>query len=137
MGRSGGLERSGAGFEPTATPQPCQKKLRGTPGRLAATRTSGPRRRRNPVGTERRRVQAAIAARNRDQGRLRAITVAIGAASVLAGGAVAYALPGAATAASTSHGTTSHKGSGNSAGGTNSGSGTGTSPSGPSGSGSP
>ena len=58
------------------------------------------------MGTERRPVRAAIAARNRDQGRIRAVTAAIGAASIVAGGAVAYVLPGTASAqaSSASHG---------------------------------
>ncbi len=58
------------------------------------------------MGTERRPVRAAIAARDRDQGRIRAVTAAIGAASIVAGGAVAYVLPGTASAqaSSASHG---------------------------------
>jgi hypothetical protein len=49
----------------------------------------------DPVGTERTPVRAAVKARDRGQGRLRAVTVAIGAASVLAGGGIAAALPSA------------------------------------------
>jgi hypothetical protein len=52
------------------------------------------------AGTGRTGVRAAVTARNRGQGRLRAVTLAIGAASVLAGGGIAYGLPGAAQAQS-------------------------------------
>jgi hypothetical protein len=90
----------------------------------------------DPVGTDRKRVRAAVAARDRGQGRLRAVTVAIGAASVLAGGGVAYALPGAADAqsasSSASHSQAAHGTSGSSGGS----SGSGTSGSAASGSGS-
>jgi hypothetical protein len=65
-------------------------------------RSPGPREKEDPVGTERRRVRAAIAARDRDQGRIRAVTAAIGAASIVAGGAVALVLPGAASAQASS-----------------------------------
>jgi hypothetical protein len=70
----------------------------------------GPRRGEDdPVSTDRRRVRAAVTARQRGQGRLRAVTVAVGVASVLAGGTVAAVLPGAATAQSTaSSGSGSH-----------------------------
>jgi hypothetical protein len=53
-----------------------------------------------PAGTGRTGVRAAVTARNRGQGRLRNVTLAIGAASVLAGGGIAYGLPGAAQAQS-------------------------------------
>jgi hypothetical protein len=52
-------------------------------------------------------VRAAVAARQRAQGRLRAVTVAIGAASVLTGGGIALGLPGTASAAAHSQTSTS------------------------------
>jgi hypothetical protein len=76
------------------------------------------------VSTERRNGQAALAARDRGQRRLRAVTVAIGATSILAGGAVAYGLPGAAQAQSpvTSTGSSGTGGQGSSSGAAGSGS---------------
>lgn len=65
------------------------------------------------MDSERRPVRAAVSARRRGQGRLRAVTVAIGAASVLTGGGIALGLPAAAstahsqTSTSTSAGSTS------------------------------
>ena len=65
------------------------------------------------MGTERRPVRAAVAARDRDRGRIRAVTAAIGAASIVAGGAVAYVLPGTASAqaSSASHQAAQHSAS--------------------------
>lgn len=53
-------------------------------------------------------IRAAVASRNRALGRLRAVTAAVGAASVLAVGGVALALPGTASA---QHATTPASGS--------------------------
>ena len=62
------------------------------------------------MDTGRERGPAAMAARDRGQARLRAVTATIGAASVLAGGGIAVSLASAANAQpaaapATSHGT--------------------------------
>jgi len=63
------------------------------------------------VDTGRDRVRAALTARDRGQGRLRAVTATIGAASVLAGGGITAGLASAAqaqtTASAAAHGTSS------------------------------
>jgi len=72
------------------------------------------------VGTDRKPVRAALAARDRGQGRLRAVTVAIGAASVLAGGGIALGLPAAAHTQSSASSHSQKSNSGSSASGSSS-----------------
>ena len=47
---------------------------------------------------------SAVVARQRGRGRLRSATVALGAASLVAAGAIAYTLPSGVTHTATSHG---------------------------------
>jgi hypothetical protein len=71
-------------------------------------------------------IRAAVAERDRGRSRLRAVTAAIGAASVLAGGGIALTLPGAARAQSAQHASAvPSAGSGSSGSGSSSASGSG------------
>jgi uncharacterized membrane protein YgcG len=97
----------------TGAPQPQQRPRRSEPAILTGDRHSGgaaDREGRSEVDTGRENIRAAASARNRGQARLRAVTAAIGAASVLAGGGIAVGLASASSAqpaasTATSHGT--------------------------------